>query len=191
MTLTLLLGVEPPLPAELEAARLALNCTPDSRRGTTQPPRQGRVAQAEGQPHLPFTAYGNRCISQPPPERPGDDDSHQYTIGVPRPRPRCRLFLCGQPETKFRGGRTTSEARRQHALAYGQAGTSRRGRSRAGPAGPGVVSRRFLELREVLVAPDAEARSGQPPQTGLLDVIARRATPAWNTGHDDSRDRKR
>ncbi|MCP3913847.1 MAG: helix-turn-helix domain-containing protein [Actinomycetia bacterium] len=55
-TLTALLGVEPPLPRELDAARRALahsaNPTPAAKRAT----RQRRPASNSNQAHLPFTA---------------------------------------------------------------------------------------------------------------------------------------
>lgn len=55
-TLTALLGVEPPLPGELEAARLEL-----ARRAKSSPPAKRssgrrRTGHAEGQTHLPFIA---------------------------------------------------------------------------------------------------------------------------------------
>ncbi|MEZ5280564.1 MAG: helix-turn-helix domain-containing protein [Acidimicrobiales bacterium] len=51
-TLTELLGVEPPLPAELDAARIAANVAPQAPR---HPTRRSEPAKAD-QPNLPFTA---------------------------------------------------------------------------------------------------------------------------------------
>ncbi len=55
-TLTALLGVEPPLPRELDAARQALTHTAEPTRAAKRPTRQRQPASNSGQAHLPFTA---------------------------------------------------------------------------------------------------------------------------------------
>jgi excisionase family DNA binding protein len=55
-TLTALLGVEPPLPGELDAARHALTRTVKPTLAPKRPTRRRQPAHAEGQAHLPFTA---------------------------------------------------------------------------------------------------------------------------------------
>ncbi|MCP3877511.1 MAG: helix-turn-helix domain-containing protein [Sulfitobacter sp.] len=53
-TLTALLGIEPPLPRELDAARQALTTEPTP--AAKRPTRHHRPASDSGQAHLPFTA---------------------------------------------------------------------------------------------------------------------------------------
>lgn len=55
-TLTALLGMEPPLPGELDAARQAIPNTGKPTHVSKRPTRRRQPAIAEGQTHLPFTA---------------------------------------------------------------------------------------------------------------------------------------
>ena len=55
-TLTALLGVEPPLPGELDAARQALTHAAKPNLAPTLPTPRRQPALAEGQAHLPFNA---------------------------------------------------------------------------------------------------------------------------------------
>ena len=54
-TLTALLGIEPPLPGELDAARQALTHTAKPTRAPKRPTRRRQPARAARQAHLPFT----------------------------------------------------------------------------------------------------------------------------------------
>ncbi|MCP4958934.1 MAG: helix-turn-helix domain-containing protein [Actinomycetia bacterium] len=55
-TLTVLLGVEPPLPRELDAARQALANSAEPTGALKRPTRRHRPASTDAQAHLPFTA---------------------------------------------------------------------------------------------------------------------------------------
>lgn len=55
-TLTALLGIEPPLPGELDAARQALTNAGKPTDAAKRPTRPRQPARTQGQTHLPFTA---------------------------------------------------------------------------------------------------------------------------------------